>query len=158
MRKPLFIGAVVLVVLATALTISFAGNRTRAVTQPTSFRVIEHANTDAYTDTGKTGDSQGDLLTWYNPIYDATNSKQIGHDQGDCIRVSVRKGSWECRWLTFIQGRGAIMVEGAFFDDRDSTLAVTGGTMEFRNARGSMKLSARNAKGTAYNFDFQLLP
>jgi hypothetical protein len=157
MRKPLFVGAVVLVVLATALTISFA-RTTRSVTQPMSFRVIEHANTDVVADVGKKGDSQGDIYSWYNPIYDATNTKQIGHDQGDCIRVSVRKGSWECRWLTYLRGRGAIMVEGAFFDSGDSTLAVTGGTQEFRNARGTMKLSARAGKAEAYNFDFQLLP
>jgi len=156
MRKPLFVAAVVLVVLATALTVSFA--RTRSITQPTSFRVIEHANTDVYTDTGKKGDSQGDLLTWYNPIYDDTNTTKIGHDQGDCIRVSTSKGSWECRWLTSIKGRGQIMVEGAFFDTKDSTLAVTGGTGEFDNARGTMMLSALNDQGTAYNFDFQLLP
>ena len=157
MRKQLFIGAVVLVVLATALTVSFARSRDRVVS-PMSFRVIERATTDVVTDTGRKGDSPGDLLTWHNAIYDATNTKQIGHDQGDCIRISPHRGTWECRWLTFIDGRGAIMVEGSFSDKGDTTLAVTGGTMEFRNARGSLKLSARNAAGTAYNFDFQLLP
>jgi allene oxide cyclase len=30
--------------------------------------VIEHANTDAVTDTGKKGDPAGDLLTFANPI------------------------------------------------------------------------------------------
>ena len=34
-------------------------------------------------------------------------------------------------------------------------MAVTGGTQEFRNARGSMKLVA---KGGGYLFEFQLLP
>jgi hypothetical protein len=120
--------------------------------------VVERGVTDTVTDTGKKGDSPGDLLTFHNVVYDATNSHKIGHDQGDCIRISPHRGTWECRWLTFIDGRGAIMVEGAFFDGRDSTLAVTGGTMEFRNARGSMKLSVRNAAVPTYNFDFQLLP
>jgi allene oxide cyclase len=157
MRKPLFVGAVVLVVLATALTVSFARSQDRVVS-PMSFRVIERATTDTVIDTGRKGDSPGDLLTWHNVIYNSTNTKAIGHDQGDCIRISPHQGSWECRWLTFLRGQGAIMVEGAFYDGHDSTLAVTGGTMSFRNARGSMKLSARNAAGTAYNFDFQLLP
>jgi Allene oxide cyclase len=153
MRKPLFIGAVVLVVLATALTISFA--RTRAVTQPMTIHVVEHSITDVVTDIGKRGDSVGDIYSWYNPVFDATDTKKVGHDQGDCIRVSLKAGSWECRWLTYIQGRGAIMVEGAFFDTRDSTLAITGGTGEFRNARGVMKLTTH--KG-GYNFIFQLIP
>jgi hypothetical protein len=34
---------------------------------------------------------------------------------------------------------------------------VTGGTLEFRNARGSMKLVSRHG-GAQYDFIFQLLP
>jgi len=153
MRRSIFVMALVVVVVGTALTISFARNR--AVTQPTKMAVIEHSITDIVIDTGKTGDTPGDLLTFNNPIFDATNKHKIGHDQGDCIRISPKQGTWECRWLTFIAGRGAIMVEGAFFDGRDNTLAITGGTMDFRNARGSMKLVAR--KG-GYDFVFMLLP
>ena len=155
MKKPLFMGAMALVVVGTALTISFAGNR--AVTQPTKLHVIEHAVTDKVINTGKKGDTSGDLLTFHNPIFDRTNSHKVGHDQGDCIRISPKQGTWECRWLTFIAGRGAIMVEGAFFDGRNSTMAVTGGTLEFRNARGSMKLVSRHG-GAQYDFIFQLLP
>jgi hypothetical protein len=152
MRKPLFIGAVVLVVIGTALTISFAG--TRAVTSPTRLVVIEKPVTDKVIDTGAKGDTSGDLLTFHNEIVNL-HGHHIGHDQGDCIRISPHQGTWECRWLTYIAGRGAIMVEGAFFDHRDSTLAVTGGTQEFRNARGSMNLSL-SPKG--YVFAFSLLP
>ena len=155
MRKQLFVGALVVVLVGAALTISFAG--TRAVTRPVTIRVIEHAVTDRVTDTGKRGDSPGDLLTWHNPIFDGANAKRVGHDQGDCIRISPKAGTWECRWLTYIAGRGAIMVEGAFFDGRNNTLAVTGGTLEFRNARGSMKLVSRHG-GAQYDFIFQLLP
>jgi allene oxide cyclase len=155
MRKQLFVGALVVVLVGAALTISFAG--TRAVTRPVTIHVIEHAVTDRVTDTGKKGDSPGDLLTWHNPIFDGANAKRVGHDQGDCIRISPKAGTWECRWLTYIAGRGAIMVEGAFFDGRNNTLAVTGGTLEFRNARGSMKLVSRHG-GAQYDFIFQLLP
>jgi hypothetical protein len=153
MRKSLFIGALVIVVVGTALTISFAG--TRAVTRPIRITVFERPVSDKVINTGRKGDTSGDLLTFHNGIYDASNSHKVGHDQGDCIRISPHAGTWECRWLTYIAGRGAIMVEGAFFDGRDSTLAVTGGTQEFRNARGSMKLVA---KPKGFLFEFQLLP
>jgi allene oxide cyclase len=155
MRKSLFVGALVVVVVGAALTISFAG--TRAVVRPTRVAVREHALTDKVINTGKKGDSSGDLLTFHNPIFDSSNSHRIGHDQGDCIRISPKAGTWECRWLTYIAGRGAIMVEGAFYDGRNSTLAVTGGTQEFRNARGSMKLVSRFG-GKQYDFIFNLLP
>ena len=155
MRKSMFVGALVIVLVGAALTISFAG--TRAVVRPMRVKVREHALTDKVINTGKKGDSSGDLLTFHNPIFDRTNSHKVGHDQGDCIRISPHAGTWECRWLTYIAGRGAIMVEGAFFDGRNSTLAVTGGTLEFRNARGSMKLVSRHG-GAQYDFIFQLLP
>jgi len=156
MRKPLFVAALALVIVGAALTVSFATGH-RAVTHPMKLKVREHAITDRVTDTGKKGDSPGDLLTWHNPIFNAQNTRRIGHDQGDCVRISPKAGTWECRWLTFIAGHGAIMVEGAFFDGRDNTLAVTGGTLNFRNARGSMKLVSRHG-GTQYDFVFQLLP
>ncbi len=153
MRKPFFVASMVLVVIGTALTISFAG--ARAVTEPTKLVVFERPLSDKVINTGHAGDTSGDLLTFHNPVYDATNSHIVGHDQGDCIRISPHQGSWECRWLTYIAGRGAIMVEGAFFDGRDSTMAITGGTQEFRNARGTMKLTAR---GSGFRFVFLLLP
>lgn len=156
MRKPLFVAALVLVIIGAALTVSFASGQ-RAVVQPMRVAVREHALTDTVINTGKKGDSSGDLLTFHNPIFDSTNSHKVGHDQGDCIRISPKAGTWECRWLTYIAGRGAIMVEGAFFDGRNSTLAVTGGTQEFRNARGSMKLVSRFG-GKQYDFIFNLLP
>jgi hypothetical protein len=48
-------------------------------------------------------------------------------------------------------------VEGAFFDSRNSVLAVTGGTGIYRNARGTMDLQARNG-GAEYDFIFNLVP
>ncbi|MFL5790198.1 MAG: allene oxide cyclase family protein [Actinomycetota bacterium] len=155
MRKTLFVGALAALLVAGALTISFAG--TRAVVRPMRVAVREHALTDTVINTGKKGDSSGDLLTFHNPIFDATSSHKVGHDQGDCIRISPKAGTWECRWLTYIAGHGAIMVEGAFFDGRNSTLAVTGGTQQFRNARGSMKLVSRHG-GKQFDFIFNLLP
>jgi hypothetical protein len=35
-------------------------------------------------------------------------------------------------------------------------MAITGGTGRYRTARGEMRLHARNAQGTAYDFIFQL--
>src|SRR5579863_7581793 len=91
--------------------------------------VVEHADTDATLDLGVKGDSVGDLLTWSNPIFDATNKTQIGTDQGYCVRVAVGK-SWECTWTTLLKD-GQIMVEGPFYDDKDSLFAIIGGTGKY---------------------------
>src|ERR1700691_4076576 len=117
--------------------------------------VVEQALTDATLDLGAKGDSVGDLLTWGNPIFDAANKTQIGTDQGYCVRVVVGK-SWECTWTTLLKD-GQIMVEGPFYDDKDSVFTIIGGTGKYAGARGSLKLHARDAKATSYQFIFELL-
>jgi hypothetical protein len=116
--------------------------------------VVERAATDAVTDTGAAGDTAGDLLTFANPVYDAANAKQIGTDQGYCIRTEVGK-AWECVW-TISLADGQITVEGPFLDKGDSVLAITGGTGKYAAARGQMKLHARDAKGSEYDFVYEL--
>jgi Allene oxide cyclase barrel like domain len=51
---------------------------------------------------------------------------------------------------------GQITVEGPFYDAKDSVLAVTGGTGAYAGARGEMKLHARDAQGSAYDFVYSL--
>jgi hypothetical protein len=118
-----------------------------------SFTVIEHATTDATTDTGPAGDSAGDVLTFANQVFDAADTNAVGTDQGYCIRV-VAGTSYECNWTTFLDG-GQLVVEGPFYDKRDSTLAITGGTGRYRHARGTMQLRSRE-NGTKYAFVFHL--
>jgi allene oxide cyclase len=117
-------------------------------------QVIEHALTDTTIDIGPKGDSVGDLLTFANPVFDAADKVQVGTDQGYCIRVAVGK-SWECFW-TLILKDGQITVEGPFFDSGDSVMVVTGGSGKYAGAKGSMKLHARDAKGSAYDFGYEL--
>jgi allene oxide cyclase len=116
--------------------------------------VVEHADTDAVTDTGATGDSTGDVLTFANPVFDKANRTKVGADQGYCVRTAVGK-SWECLWTLSLKD-GQLTVEGPFMDAGDSVLAITGGTGKYAAARGQMKLHARDAKGTAYDFVYEL--
>jgi hypothetical protein len=116
--------------------------------------VVERASTDVVTDTGAKGDSVGDVLTFANPVFDKANKTQVGTDQGFCIRTSAGK-SWECAWTLSLKD-GQITVEGPFLDAGDSVLAVTGGTGKYAAARGQMKLHPRDAKGTEYDFVYEL--
>jgi hypothetical protein len=134
---------------ALALLLSFG-----ASAAGTTIKVVERATSDAVTDTGATGDTVGDLLTFANTVYDAANKKAVGSDQGFCIRTQVGK-SWECYWTLSLAG-GQITVEGPFLDKGDSVLAVTGGTGKYAAARGEMKLHARDEKGSEYDFIYQL--
>lgn len=116
--------------------------------------VIEHAVTDTVVHSGGAGDVTGNLLTWHNKVYDLTDTKQVGTDQGSCVRIAPAEGSWECNWTTFLAG-GQITVQGPYYDTRNSVLAITGGTGAYSETRGQMLLISRDG-GTQYDFVFQL--
>lgn len=117
-------------------------------------KMIEHATTDAVTDTGAAGDSAGDILTFANEVFDPDDKNKIGTNQGVCFRTVVGK-AWECFWTVSLDN-GQITVEGPFYDKGDSVLAITGGTGEYADAEGEMALSAIGTDGKAYNFVYKL--
>ncbi len=116
--------------------------------------VVEHAITDAEIPTGGGKDVKGNILTFNNPVYNATDTRQVGHDEGFCTRLSPKQGIYECLWTTFLK-EGQITVQGPFYDTRNSTLSITGGTGAYRNDRGQMKLKSLDG-GKKYDFVFQL--
>ena len=119
-----------------------------------TLKLVERATTDAVTDIGASGDSAGDLLTFANEIYDEQNAKLVGSDNGWCIRTAVGR-AWECTW-TLSLATGQITVQGPFLDAGDSVLAITGGTGKYATTKGEMKLHARDAKGSEYDFVYVL--
>jgi len=155
MRRGALFGGLIAIFVLGATTIAIGGSDRALIPSPERIVVIEHADTDAVTDTGGAGDTAGDLLTFANPVYNAANTTQVGRDQGDCIRIDPAGGKWECRWITWL-GHGGITVEGPFYDARNSNLAVTGGTGRYANARGVMHLHAVSA--TEFRFTFEIIP
>ena len=70
------------------------------------------------------------------------------------MRTAAGK-AWECVWTVSLDG-GQITVEGPFYDAKDSTLAITGGTDGYKDASGQMKLHARNPEETEYDFTYEV--
>ena len=128
-----------------------------AATAGERLHVIEHATNETTTHVtpGAKGDSVGDLLTFANPVFDATDKTQLGTDHGWCVRVVPGK-SWECFWTLLLKD-GRITVEGPFYDSGDSLLVVTGGTGKYAGARGQMTLHDRGTTPTSYDFAYELL-
>jgi len=137
-----------------ALALAGGSIATSSPSSLTKVHVIEHAVTDTVIDLGAPGDSTGDLLTFHNKLYDATDASVVGRDQGECVRISPARGTWECRWTSFLPG-GQITVEGPFFDTHDSTVSITGGTGRYATAEGDMLLLSRHG-GTEYDFVFRV--
>ncbi len=146
-RIMLAAASIVAVVLVTIAATTGSAATTR------HFTVVERAKTDTVVDIGGAGDSTGDVLTFHNRLYQS--GKAVGRDQGVCTRISVAQGTWECAW-TNILADGSISVEGPFYDTRNSTLAVVGGTGAYRHASGQMQLRALNDTATRYAFEFSL--
>lgn len=143
-------------VVATAAHATQDGHARSSVEQTnqaaTKITVVERAVTDTLVDLGPKGDSLGDQSVFANPIYNRTNSTKVGRDQGSCVRTVVGK-AWQCSLTTWLP-KGSLVVEGPFYDKRDSVFAITGGTGSYSRSRGVMHLHARNAKGTAFTFAF----
>ncbi len=121
--------------------------------------VVEHAITDTVQEWHPPKMSLGDILGFHNPVYNASNTKQVGHDNGQCTRtVATGKTEWECFWTVFLDS-GNITVEGPYYDDgTDSTLTITGGTGVYSDAHGSMLLHARGKPlGSEYDFIYTLI-
>ena len=123
----------------------------------TTLNVVERATTDTLQHVGpaKEDDSAGDVLAFANDVYDENNQQKIGTDNGLCMRTAPGK-AFECAW-TMTLDEGQITVEGPFYDDKDSVLAITGGTGDYENASGQMTLHARNDKGTEFDFGYEIV-
>jgi hypothetical protein len=115
--------------------------------------VIEHATTDTILDLGDDGDSIGDTLAFSNELYDADNANVVGSDQGSCVRTKPGE-AWECTF-TNILPNGSIVVQGPYYDAKDSVLAITGGTGDYSGAEGQMQLKSREG-GEEIEFTFEI--
>src|ERR1700758_3373223 len=96
---------------ATAALTTAAVLATTSSAKPTSahaagatVHVVEHAITDTEIPTGGGKDVKGNILTFNNPVFDAADKNQVGHDEGFCTRIAPKQGSWERLWTTFLKG------------------------------------------------------
>jgi Dirigent-like protein len=154
-RLSVVVAAAIAALALTALVAAGPSYAKTARASATTVHVIEHAKTDFEAPGVKGADVKGNILTFNNPVFDTANRKQVGRDEGFCVRLQVKLGIWECLWTTFLKG-GQITVQGPFYDKRNSELSITGGTGAYEGARGQMDLKSRNG-GKEYDFIFHLM-
>jgi allene oxide cyclase len=135
----------------TGLAMAATGSSTSGQMR-TTLHVVEHPVNEHVVDLPPKGDSQGDLFPFSNLLFNASNTSQVGRDQGNCIRTNPARGEWQCSWTNKLAD-GQITVEGPFYDTRDSRLAIIGGTGIYRDAHGTMLLHARP---DGYDFVFSI--
>jgi allene oxide cyclase len=141
-------------VVATVLAVSMVSVAS-AEPDEVVIHVVERAVTDTVIDTDGDGTlSTGDLLTFHNRIFDATNTQQVGRDQGQCVSINPANGVWQCNYSVFLED-GHIDVQGPFVESRRTTISVIGGTGAYRDVSGIQRLSC-GAEGTC-DFLFRLI-
>jgi len=142
------------VITTAGLLVATGGTAVGQTPRGSTVHVIEHALTDTVVQSGGGADATGNILTFHNKVFDRRDKKQVGHDQGFCVRISPAEGTYECMWTTFL-AHGQITVEGPFYDKKNSVLAITGGTGAYRSARGEVNLNSRHG-GAEYDFIFHI--
>jgi hypothetical protein len=97
-----------------------------------------------YTDLGEPGPSAADQIVFDDTLLQ--DGRQVGHEVGSCVVVAV-SGLSSCTVVLTLDGRGTLAYALENSPPPRKVLAVTGGSGEFRTARGDGVL-VENGDGT----------
>ena len=86
-----------------------------------------------YTDLGAPGPSAADVIVFHDQLLQ--NGTAVGDEIGSCVLVD-ETGLSNCSGVMQLEGRGTITFSFANAPPPHKVLAVTGGSGEFRTARG----------------------
>jgi Dirigent-like protein len=109
-----------------------------------TFTVVVALEEEQEADLGEEGPSVGDLYAFSGPLLDESENTELGRFDGECTTTSSPGPSAEARRLcnvtaTFVEEREGAEIEAqgvGRIEAEDVVFAVTGGTGEFRDARG----------------------
>ncbi len=93
------------------------------------------------------GFSQGDEMVLHDLVFTPDGRTQVGYDGGSCVFFDVAKPEENCAVMFSLPG-GDIMTQFLNSPPPAKFLAVTGGTGNYRNARGQGEL-VESGHGTA---------
>lgn len=104
--------------------------------------------TDYFIDNGPRGESPGDKFGFTEKLFQ--RGDRVGRDAVECTikRATRRSFTMQCVGTLTLKRRGQITIQGAItFSEtsgNDFSLAVTGGTREFRGVSGEMVVVERD--------------
>ena len=98
-----------------------------------------------YTDLGAPGPSAADVIVFHDQLQQG--GKTVGDEVGSCILVEPKEGLANCTGVVRLGKRGTIAYSFVNAPPPHKVLAVTGGSGQFRTARGDGTLD-ENGDGT----------
>jgi hypothetical protein len=119
--------------------------------------IVVRAQSDKTVNVAVAGDSTG---TGNEVVFSETlwvGSTQVGSDSGVCTQTPDPDGAhYTCDVAFVLDGRGQITVQGLVnFADADPVLAITGGTGQFRGAKGEFDFTTQSP--TSFTDTFHLV-
>lgn len=90
-----------------------------------------------YTDLGATGPSAADVIVFHDQLQQ--NGRKVGDEVGSCVLVEAN-GLSNCTGVIRLAGRGTIAFAFVNSPPPHKTLAITGGSGQFRTAQGDGSL------------------
>jgi hypothetical protein len=102
-----------------------------------------------FVDVGRPGESVGDAFLFRQELFRRGTNQRVGSLFVTC---TLHFGTTPCEGTAVIFGRGKIEVASAIYDEPVFTVAVTGGTGDFQNARGQAVVREPN------RITFHLIP
>jgi allene oxide cyclase len=153
MSRVLYVLAAVVAALLFTSQAAEAGKQKPKVKKFSAYAVVDSAT---FVDNDPAGDSQGDLLAFTQKLWaDESQTRQIGSDEVYCVRTIVG-ASRVCTGIITVKG-GELMITGRESLERHS-LAITGGTGKWRNARGEVILEPASAIADQMTFKVTVKP
>lgn len=147
----LTVAAVASVTTAAGIAIAEPDPRV-AIAAPITIETVVGRGTDTSVDNGRKGEGVGDsFITTRAKLSDPSTRSKVG--SVDILGTIASRSSNFVAITARLRG-GTVQVNGVMRHDRTPTvLAVTGGTGDFENARGTLTLNERTQRAT-----FKLLP
>jgi hypothetical protein len=146
------------ILLASALVVSLLSgfpSRSQAAASTGNLHVFDHvtATSARYITIGTRDDPRGNYVVFFDPVFDATDTHQIGSDTGICTVTS--KTVQTCQ-ITFIFPDGEIAVQGPqqLLSGAASTMIAVGGTGIYKGKEGPVTSSHQVKEPTGLEFAF----
>ena len=153
MNRVLYILVAILAAVLVAAPVAGAGKHKPKTKKFSVYAMVDSAAID---DRDPQGDSQGDMITFTQKLFtDSSMTTQIGSDEVFCVRTIVG-ASRVCTGIFSLKG-GEIMITGRESLAKHS-LAITGGTGKYRNARGEIVLEPVSVVADQMSFKITLRP
>jgi hypothetical protein len=136
-----------------------AGPPVGTTSSPQRIDIVTRATAiNDFVDIGPAGPSTGDLYEFSDDVFFASNpANKVGRADGRCTLIDPSSGRFGCTIITSLP-QGDITTEGTLINVPGTTGigAVTGGTKDFRNARGEGVLNL-GPPGGPHHVTFRLI-